>query len=99
MEHLLRNVGPPSSTGSSSNASGQQSARNCNSYVNNKQTIVINYADLVREQLDDGISDNMRLDGHVAAGSVDGDDISIGFNHEPTSPMRHLSSHNLDPEH
>lgn len=84
----------PQSTGSSST---QPSAKGGDS----KKKVVINYADHVR----------MQMEMHLSGGPVSETDqisersrsnISIGYNHEPTSPMRHRSSTNavaglLDP--
>ena len=85
-------LGPPS-TGSSSNAGGEL----------NRKKVVINYADHVKQQLaSGGISDHMDHDvaaSDEAAEEEDQEDrsnISIGYNHAPTSPMRQLSQNNID---
>ena len=85
-------LGPPS-TGSSSNAGGGADQ--------NRKKVVINYADHVKQQLaSGGISDHL---DDVAASEGEEEDpcsqsnISIGYNHAPTSPMRQLSQNNIEP--
>ena len=78
-------AGPPS-TGSSSNAGGNGGGP--------RQLVVINYADHVKQQLAGGISDH--LDDLVSEDRSQSN-ISIGYNHAPTSPLRHFSSNNLEP--
>ena len=86
--------GGPLSSGSSST---QPSAKG-NEHP--KQKVVINYADHVKD------SGRMSGDGALPDDLDDeamqrtASNLSVGYNHyEPTSPMRHRSSNNIEPGH